>query len=349
MQRDELKLKKSARLTLAVCAAMIAVASFAAEPQQPARHVDREQLEKQLQVAQRRLDEAAREVAQLSMSLSQDTLPQVLAVHTRMPQRAMLGITIAPSSDDRDEGVEIATVSPGGAAADAGLKAGDVLLAIDGKPLKREGDMSASEKLLQLMHEVEPEQKLDVSYRRDGKIAKATVTARPFDRLFTFGIPAHPGAPAPLPPLAFLRAQGVFGSAELVSLTPKLGAYFGTEKGLLVVRAPSDSRLKLEDGDVILDIDGRVPSSPSHALRILGSYQGGEKLQLTLLRAKKRMTLDITVPEDAWHGRIKQRFTPGVPGIRVPGPDVTIRKFKVPAPAEAPNVVIKAEGETDAV
>ena len=71
------------------------------------------------------------------------------------------------------------------------------------------------------------------------------------------------------PNFAFMRAEGVFGSAELVPLTPKLGQYFGTEKGLLVVRAPDDSRLKLEDGDVIVDIDGRTPSSPSHALRIL--------------------------------------------------------------------------------
>ncbi len=32
-------------------------------------------------------------------------------------------------------------------------------------------------------------------------------------------------------------AAGVFGSAELVPLTPKLGQYFGTDKDLLVVRA----------------------------------------------------------------------------------------------------------------
>ena len=61
--------------------------------------------------------------------------------------------------------------------------------------------------------------------------------------------------------LPFMRGEGVFGSAELVPMTPKLGQYFGTDKGLLVVRAPDDSRLKLEEGDVIVDIDGRTPSS----------------------------------------------------------------------------------------
>ncbi len=99
-------------------------------------------------------------------------------------------------------------------------------------------------------------------------------------------------------PLAMMRAVGVFGSAELVPLTPKLGQYFGAEKGLLVVRAPADSRLKLEDGDVIVDIDGRTPTSPTHAFRILGSYQAGEQLKLGVLRMKKRMTFDVTIPDD---------------------------------------------------
>ena len=36
-----------------------------------------------------------------------------------------------------------------------------------------------------------------------------------------------------------MRGEGVFGSAELVPMTPKLGQYFGTRHGLLVVRAPT--------------------------------------------------------------------------------------------------------------
>ncbi len=139
----------------------------------------------------------------------------------------------------------------------------------------------------------------------------------------------------------FMRGEGVFGSAELVPMTPKLGQYFGTETGLLVVRAPEDSRLKLEDGDVIVDIDGRTPASPSHALRILSSYQPGEKLKLNVLRTKKRMSFEITMPENAaWEKRFdgahfERRLErglerglrhapgieamPGTPGIRIEG------------------------------
>jgi hypothetical protein len=62
---------------------------------------------------------------------------------------------------------------------------------------------------------------------------------------------------------------------------------------------------------VIVDIDGRTPASPSHALRILSSYQAGEKLKLNILRTKKRMSFEVTVPEDAWERFDGARFERG--------------------------------------
>jgi S1-C subfamily serine protease len=84
---------------------------------------------------------------------------------------------------------------------------------------------------------------------------------------------------------------------ELVTLTPRLGSYFGSEQGVLVVRAPADGALKLEDGDVILAIDGRQPTSGSHATRILRSYQPGEKVILRVLRQHKTLELESTLPQ----------------------------------------------------
>jgi S1-C subfamily serine protease len=92
--------------------------------------------------------------------------------------------------------------------------------------------------------------------------------------------------------------SGGFGSAELCSLSPALGKYFGTDKGLLVVRAPHDERLQLQDGDVILDIDGRVPNGASHASQILNSYRAGEKFKLHIMRQQKRVELQIDMPEN---------------------------------------------------
>lgn len=86
------------------------------------------------------------------------------------------------------------------------------------------------------------------------------------------------------------------GTMELTTLTPGLGHYFGTDHGVLVVRAPTRGVLKLRDGDVILSIGGRVPASSSQAMRILTSYDPGEKIRLTILREHHRMDISATMP-----------------------------------------------------
>ncbi len=293
-------------------AALLAVAASAGAAEQGAKSADEDaksqaELERKLAEARKRLDEAAREVANLSMSMSDDMVPHIRRFVMSAP-RAVLGINLGTKDEARGEGVEVVSVSPGGAAERAGLKAGDVLTEINGKALKSQGDESAREQLLEAMRKVKAGDSVALSYRRDNKVVKANLVAQPLkDRFFTRAIPAAPeiGAIPRMPNFVFMRGEGVFGSAELAPMTPKLGQYFGTDTGLLVVRAPDDSRLKLEDGDVIVDIDGRTPSSASHALRILSSYQPGEKLKLNVLRAKKRMSFEITVPEDStWEKRM---------------------------------------------
>src|SRR5262249_11289893 len=63
---------------------------------------------------------------------------------------------------------------------------------------------------------------------------------------------------------------------ETVSVNAELGEYFGTTKGLLVLRAPRDSSLSLRTGDVILAVDGRDVTSAAQMYRVLRSYDSGE-------------------------------------------------------------------------
>lgn len=304
MSTRSLRPTTKVRVALLAIAAAVATASVIAAEVEKKPEQSQAEVEKKLEDARRRLDSAAREVAELSMSMSDFSVPGARHFVTFGPPRAMLGINLGPRGDEQAEGVAITSVSPGGAAESAGLKAGDVLLAIGDKQLKRTDDLNAREVLLNALADVKPGEKVQLRYRRDNKVATATVTAQTPDRLFAMPPMAVRGKfgtamPAfPMGPLGAMRAVGVFGSAELVPLTPKLGQYFGTDKGLLVVRAPADSRLKLEDGDVIVDIDGRTPANPGHAFRILGSYQAGEKLTLNVLRQKKKMSFDITVPDE---------------------------------------------------
>jgi S1-C subfamily serine protease len=337
------KTERFASLTLAALLALAPAASGAADDKKSTDNDAQSQaeLERKLADARKRLDEAAREVANLSMSLSDDMVPHMRGSFDTLvrggPPRAVLGINMG-SDEEKSDGVEIVSVSPGGAAAEAGLKAGDVLTDINGTALKRDGDVTAREKLIGAMRKVKPGDNVAVGYRRDNKAQKASLVAQPLRNMFFARTMPAPGIPGPLPDFVFMRGEGVFGSAELVPITPKLGQYFGTETGLLVVRAPDDSRLKLEDGDVIVDIDGRTPSNASHALRILSSYQAGEKLKLNILRMKKRMSFEVTVPEDTFEKRLNgprvergfMRFgtPPGAPGVPVEG----FGPITVPAP-----------------
>jgi hypothetical protein len=92
--------------------------------------------------------------------------------------------------------------------------------------------------------------------------------------------------------------SSLWAGMQLAALTPALGAYFGTDKGLLVLRGPGNDVLGLRDGDVILDIGGREPSGPEHALRILASFERGETLRIAIMREQRRQVLELQIPLD---------------------------------------------------
>jgi hypothetical protein len=144
-----------------------------------------------------------------------------------------------------------------------------------------------------------------VKVLRAGKNKDFVVVARPApemfgERHFNVHMPEMGAAFADgMPHIQAFRTfwPGEFGGMELASITPKLGAYFGANDGVLVVQAPDNAAFKLEDGDVIQAIDGRKPEDGAHALRILRSYKSGEKLQLQVLRQRKPLSLAVTMPD----------------------------------------------------
>jgi len=296
-----------------------------AERQVMAVEEQRRVVEVQMREAEERLAEAARKIAELSSS----NLPGLVEIERRihMNGRPVLGITIAGDDDDGPvEGVEVRGVSPGAAAADAGLQSGDIITAVNDESLTADSDEQANAKLVEFMSAVEEGDVLDVEYLRDGK--QGTVEVKPKEAsafAFAFGpggqnysVRVAPNAPNfDAHRFAWVSDGSGWGHMEMVRLTERLGKYFGTDKGLLVVRAPEDDSLKLEDGDVIQSIDGREPNSVSHAMRILGSYQSGEALELQIMRDKRRQTLKIEMPDNR-----SSSFVPrSVPGI---APDIVV-------------------------
>jgi len=241
------------------------------------------------------------------------------------------------------EGVKVLGVSPGSAAADAGLRPGDVLTSINDEGLNADSCTVANMRLLDFMKGVEEGDVLKVEYLRDGKVGSVEVEPRIVsDNVFVWAdrdaphgvrAPEHVEVPSiPAAPEVVERfnmrfgpwAGTALGDLELVKLNEGLGRYFGTDKGLLVVKAPKSDAYELREGDVIQQIDGREPKDVRHALRILGSYQAGEKLKLGIMRDKKKVTIDVEIPSDQ-HGNL------------VPDVDVEFGDFVRPALAPVPD------------
>ena len=292
------------------------------------------EVEIRMREAEAAMAEAARHVAELSTR----QLPRVATIEKifRSGHRPVLGITIG-SDDNGDpaEGVTILGISPGGAAAEAGLRSGDVITAVNDESLTADTSREANAKLLDFMQGVEEGDELTVEYLRNGKAQTVEVAPRTMQGgVFAFDfdgndftVPEVHVAPnvQPFNRYVWMSGGSGLGDMELVKLTDRLGSYFGTDEGLLVVRAPKNEDLKLQDGDVIQSIDGRKPTSVNHAMRILGSYQSGETVSIEIMRDKRRQSISIEVPDD----RQSSVVPPPVPAVHAV-PAVKI----VPAPAE---------------
>ncbi|HXJ29806.1 MAG TPA: PDZ domain-containing protein [Gemmatimonadales bacterium] len=243
--------------------------------------------------------------------------------------RGRIGVlvnTVADSASDR-YGARIDGVTPGGPAEKAGLKSGDIITKFNGKGLAGAGseDLESDEsapghRLVELAHDLDPGDTVKVEYRRGTETKSATLVADE-GRGFSFnGMGPMMRGEMEMPKMPFALGDGddnmnmnmgVFcmGDAwcdlDLVTLNPELGDYFGTKDGVLVVKAPADSGLPLKGGDVILSIGGRKPTSPSHAMRILRSYDVGETVSIEIMRHQKRTTISWTVPDENRRWRVR--------------------------------------------
>lgn len=241
------------------------------------------------------------------------------SVYSFSGNRGRIGVIVntAANADSDKIGARIDGVTPGGPAAKAGLKAGDIITKFNGTSLagvraENEEESGPGMKLVQLAHELDPGDTAQVEYRRGGDSKKATLVAEEvaMSRSFNFEGPEAMVMP-PMTPMPEFDGHGFsfcFGEGwcdlNLVRLNPDLGEYFGTTEGLLVVKAPADSSLPLKSGDVILSIGGRKPTTVEHAMRILRSYDTGETVSIEIMRKQKRVTLSWKVPAESARTRI---------------------------------------------
>ena len=266
---------------------------------------------------EQRMNELSKEMRELGRKLGEDRRMQMVDIGRTGMNRAMLGINVDDeASTAKGDGVHVAAVTPKGPAATAGVRAGDVLTAIDGKALKKDGDTTPYARLREQMETKEPGDEVKLKLSREGKTIDATVKVEAYaprafawsmgpgglEQLRDLEMLMPRGPQPPMPPMGpgaerFRMFTREWGDLEMVSLSPRLGEYFGAKEGVLVVHAPDDGGFKLQDGDVIVKVGDRKPASPEQVLRILRSYDAGDTLKLEVLRNRKTVMVDVKVPE----------------------------------------------------
>lgn len=235
-----------------------------------------------------------------------------------LSRRPRLGIilqgVLVTGRDDGEEGATILAVTPGSPADEAGLQPGDVITRWNDQPLADGAENSddaavrSTRELLERSRRLDDGETVVLGYLRDGSEHEVTLVAREIefsprfvqDFVKPFGGKMRPGRPFVGVASGLWFLPRGWSDMELVALNPELGAYFGADAGVLVVRGPKeDESFGLESGDVILRIGNREVKSPEHAMRILRSYEPEEDLTIDIIRHGNSRMLTGTVPSSS--------------------------------------------------
>jgi Do/DeqQ family serine protease len=172
-------------------------------------------------------------------------------------------------------GALVADIWPGGSAARAGLKTGDVILSVDGKPVVDAAAVSYA------VGSARPGDSLKIGIRRGG--AEQTLTLR---------AEAAPATP-PRDELAVL-GRNPFEGATVVNLSPAVAEELGVDpfvaKGVLVTKIGRGFAMNagLRPGDLIRKVNGRDIATVADLRSVLAA-QGGQ-WQVTIVRAGQEVT-----------------------------------------------------------
>ncbi len=218
----------------------------------------------------------------------------------------------------------VESVEPGSPAERAGLRAGDTVIAYDGRDVRR--------REISLAKALRPGERLSVRVRRDGAVREIPVTigrrpvafgnyfvmadgrdertriavnaVEPPERVVTARPPAAvnpprpatprpPGAPvAPPPPVAdvvFGVGRPVVAGAEVARMHPEMRDVFGVARGVLVLNVTSGSpaaQSGLRAGDVILRANKQTVSEPHRLSRVVQECTERE-VRLDVVRKQK--------------------------------------------------------------
>jgi len=291
-----------------------------AEAQRTQAEKARAEAERELNEMRGQMRELSRKMADISAKLG-DVGPRNYAYrYLGDPNHAMIGVVLGGG----DRGVRINAVTPGGPADKAGVRHGDILVAVDGKRVVDE------EHAMESLRELKVDQNVKLTVLRDGKDTDIAVKAErrePFNIGYAFEgdvLPPDFGAHIQQQveramshaQISEQQAERIAERAQrqaehalqrvhvsmpwygvnLAGLNSDLGGYFGTDKGVLVLSA-DDSLKGLKAGDVLQQIGGEPVQRPEDAFRLLRQQPSGSDVKVQVLRQHKPLTLSMKAPD----------------------------------------------------
>jgi serine protease Do len=173
------------------------------------------------------------------------------------------------------EGVLVTDVVPGNPADKAGIKAKDIITAVNGEKVKTSRELTAKAATLPVGESTK------ITVLRDGK--EKTFDVKVAKRPLTV-------ADAGKPPV---EKEGEFG-LQVTDLTPEMAQRLKTnrEAGVVVVGVRPDSKADkagVQQGDLILEVNRQSVSSTGDLKQLLAKYKGGDAISLLVQRANSGM------------------------------------------------------------
>ena len=319
--------KTDARAVAAPAASASAEASAASSADATAKA---EAARKELAELRTQMQELSRRMAMLSNELGEGGPRSYAYRYIGNPDRAIIGVVL----DGDEKGVRITGITPNGPAARAGLRDGDVITSVDGKPVgKRAGDERGA------LANLKDGQEVTIAYARGDQNGSVKVKAQRREAwnwpMLMNEDPEHPFLPKDfnerirvevndatmkaarahereqarmelqsaratreamkhVPPMVHVTMP--WWGLNLAPLNADLGHYFGADKGVLVIAADDDSLPGIKAGDVITKIGDEPVNRPEDALRALRDHEPGKDVPIKLLRDRKTLALNMKAP-----------------------------------------------------
>jgi S1-C subfamily serine protease len=278
-------------------------AVWAAEPDSEAARIERS-----IEQAREQLDEAARKLAELHS--------QMWHMETAGPrsERPMLGILVDDAG--ADDGLTLAGVTPAGGAEQAGLKAGDRIIVVNGERMDGGGAKRPLHLLAEAMSSVQAGASVPVTFVRDGETLQADILTRQrgsymakvmeeqrpwLESLRSLAELEDLEALQGLEELEILKGgkldlsgdvMRVPAGLKLEDVSGSLASYFDVDRGVLVLETPDDE-LALKAGDILLEIDGQAVASADAALERLAGLEGSIATQIKRDGRVQKVDLDV--------------------------------------------------------